>query len=246
MNVALIGHGKMGKELERLAPGRGITVKRIFTEKGNERGKALTRQSLKDVDVCIDFSTPEVAPWNIKAAAECGKNIVEGTTGWYNQVKELETLVKAKKIGCLYSANFSLGMNIFLQLAGTASKMFDKFEEYDVAIGEVHHRDKPDSPSGTALSIGQTILQNSRKKKELLFGTPQKAIAKDRLQVVSTRIGAAVGKHTVLFDSDADCIELVHTAKNRSGFALGALVAAEWLNGKKGWYTMKDVMSSQS
>ena len=246
MNIALIGYGKMGKEIERLAPDRGVTVKRVFTEKGNDRGKALTKQSLKDIDVCIEFSTPEAAPWNIRAVAESGKNIVVGTTGWHNQAKELEAFVRLKKTGCLYSSNFSLGMNIFLQLAAAATKMFDKFEEYDVAIGEFHHRDKPDSPSGTALSIGQTILQNSRRKKELLLGTPQKAIAKDRLQVTSTRIGAAVGKHTVLFDSEADSIEFIHTAKNRSGFALGSLVAAEWLKGNKGWYTMKDVLNSKA
>ena len=244
MNIALIGYGKMGKEIERIAPDRGITVKRIFNDVDNPRGEGLTKQSLKDVDVCIDFSTPEAAPANIRAASECGKNIVVGTTGWYDQIKDLESVVRAKKIGLLYSPNFSLGMNIFIQLTGSASKLLDKFEEYDVAIGETHHTGKADAPSGTALTLGQTILQNFRRKKELLLEAPRKPIAKDRLQVTSTRVGSVVGKHSVLFDSEADCIELVHIAKNRSGFALGALVAAQWLKGKKGWYTMKDFMGS--
>jgi len=244
MNIALIGYGKMGKEIERIAADRNITVKRIFTEADNQQGKGLTKQSLKDVDVCIDFSTPEAAPANIAAAAACGRNIVVGTTGWYGRMKELESLVRSKRIGLLHSPNFSLGMNVFFQLVNAASKQFDKFEEYDVAIAETHHRGKADSPSGTALSLGQMVLQSFHRKKELLLETSHKQIAKDQLHVTSTRIGMTVGKHTVLFDAEADCIELVHTAKNRSGFALGALVAAQWLKGKKGWYTMKDFMNS--
>jgi dihydrodipicolinate reductase len=115
MNIALVGYGKMGKEIERLAPGRNITIKRIFEVGDNLEGEGLTKQSLKDVDVCIDFSTPEAVPSNIRAAAECGKNIVVGTTGWYAQAKELEAVVRSRKIGLVYSPNFSLGMNVRLK-----------------------------------------------------------------------------------------------------------------------------------
>jgi 4-hydroxy-tetrahydrodipicolinate reductase len=244
VNIALIGYGKMGKELERIAGERKIAVKRIFTDKENANGKALTKASLKDVDVCIDFSSPEAAPANIRAAAECGKNIVVGTTGWYDRMKELETLIREKKTGLLYSPNFSLGMNVFFHLVTAACKHLDKFEEYDVAIAETHHRGKADSPSGTALSLGQAVLRDYHRKKELLLETSHKQIRKDQLHVSSTRVGTVVGRHSVLFDSEADSIEVIHTAKNRSGFALGALVAAEWLKGKKGWYTMKDVINT--
>jgi 4-hydroxy-tetrahydrodipicolinate reductase len=244
MNIAIIGYGKMGKELERLAPERKIIVKQIFTDKNNVGGIGLTTQSLKDVDVCIDFSTPTAVIDNIEAVITSGKNIVVGTTGWYDKLEEIKKLVKEKKVGLLYSPNFSLGMNIFCQIVSSAAHLFNKFDPYDVAINETHHTGKADSPSGTALNLGQTILQHIRRKKEILHETAHKQIKPEQLHITSTRIGNVVGVHEVHFDSEADSIELVHTAKNRQGFALGALIAAEWLKGKKGVYTMKDVLSS--
>ena len=244
MNIALIGYGKMGREIERLAGERKITVKRIFDIADNPGGTGLTKKSLKGVDVCIDFSTPAAALTNINAVAECGVNIVVGTTGWYGKLKQVEALVRAKKIGLLYSPNFSLGMNVFLELVKVASTRIDKLKEYDVAIAETHHRGKIDSPSGTAMLIGQAILSHVNRKKQLFLETSHDQIPKESLHITSTRVGTVVGKHEVLFDSEADTIELVHTAKNRSGFALGALVGAEWLKGKKGCYTMRDVINS--
>jgi len=244
MNVALIGYGKMGREIERIAGERKIKIGRIFTSENNRSGKGLTKQSLKGIDVCIDFSTPEATERNVKAAGACGKNIVVGTTGWYDRMKEIEKIVREEKIGLLFSANFSVGMNVFFQLVGMASKKFDKTEEYDVAIQETHHKSKTDSPSGTALTLGQIILKNYHRKQRMLLERAKEQIGKESLHVTSTRVGSAVGKHAVIFDSEADSIELVHTAKNRAGFARGALLAAEWLNGKKGWFTMNDVITS--
>ncbi|HEY6192395.1 MAG TPA: 4-hydroxy-tetrahydrodipicolinate reductase [Bacteroidota bacterium] len=244
MNIALLGYGKMGREIERLARERKITVKKIFDVAENPDGKGLTKQSLKGVDVCIDFSTPDAALTNIKAVADCGVNIVVGTTGWYGKLKQVEALVRAKKIGLLYSPNFSIGMNVFIGLVVEASARFDKIKEYDVAIAETHHKGKVDSPSGTALIIGEAILSQINRKKKLLLETSHDQIPKESLHVTSTRVGSVVGTHEVLFDSEADSIELVHTAKNRSGFALGALVGAEWLKGKKGCFTMRDVINS--
>jgi len=244
MNIALIGYGKMGKEIERIAKEKDITVKQIFTIENNLCAMAITKQSLKDVDVCIDFSTPTATIENIKAVADCGKNIVVGTTGWFDKLKEIEKVVKEKKIGFLHSPNFSLGMNIFYQVISSTSHIFEKFDCYDVAIHEIHHKGKADSPSGTALTLGQIILQNIRRKKEMLHETVHKQIKSEQLHITSSRIGNVIGTHSVLFDSDADTIELLHTAKNRVGFALGALAAAEWLKGKKGVYTMKDVIIS--
>jgi len=244
MNIALIGYGKMGKEIERIASERGVTVKGVFTSSNNPGGTGLTKQTLKDVDVCIDFSSPRAVADNIEAVVEAGKNIVIGTTGWYDKLKEVEKLVKAKKIGLLYSANFSLGMNIFYQILASAVRHFNKFDFYDAAIHEMHHRGKTDSPSGTALALGQIILQHLHSKKEMLHETTHKQMKPEQLHMTSTRVGHVVGTHRALFDSEADSIELVHTAKNRNGFALGALIAAEWLRGKKGMFTMKDVLMS--
>src|ERR1041385_1257436 len=241
MNIALIGHGTMGKEVEELAQKRNITVKQIFTLENNLRGMALSKQSLKDVDVCIDFSTPTAAVHNIEMVAECGKNIVVGTTGWSDQIEKVKKIVKDRNIGLLYSANFSLGMNIFFQVLSSASHVFDKFDAYDVAIHETHHKRKMDSPSGTAFTLGQIILKNVRRKKGMFHESVHGAIKPEQLHITSTRVGEVVGTHHVVFDSESDSIELIHSAKNRSGFALGALVAAEWLKGKKGFYTMKDV-----
>jgi 4-hydroxy-tetrahydrodipicolinate reductase len=242
MNIALIGYGRMGKEVEAVAQERGVKVQKIFTEKNNIGSLALTPEALREVDVCIDFSTPGVVLDNIKAVASCGKNIVVGTTGWYDRLDDVKKLVKEKKIGFLYSSNFSLGVNLFYQIVTDAARLLGKYPEYDVAINEVHHNKKADSPSGTALSLGLLVLQHHRRKKELLTETSHTEIAPNQLHVTSTRVGHVTGKHTVVFDSECDSIELVHTAKNRRGFALGALVAAEWLKGKKGFFTMKDVI----
>ncbi len=244
MNIALIGHGKMGKEVEALAKRRDVPVKQIFTVENNLRGMGITAQALKEVDVCIDFSTPAAVVHNLRLIAGCGKNIVVGTTGWYDKLDEVSTIVKETNIGLLYSPNFSLGMNIFSQLLQSAARIFDKFDSYDVAISETHHRRKADSPSGTALSLGQVILQQVRRKKEVFHESASSQIKPEQLHITSTRIGEVVGTHRILFDSEADSIELIHTAKNRSGFALGALIAAEWLNGKNGIYTMKDVLNT--
>lgn len=242
MNLALIGHGKMGKEVERAAQERGIKIVKIFEVDENADGGALTKDALKSVDVCIDFSSPEAVLGNIEAVAEVGKNIVVGTTGWYDRLDYVRKLVKEKKIGFLYASNFSLGVNIFTQIVMDAAHLFERYPQYDVSINEVHHKGKADSPSGTALTLGSTILQAIKRKSELATETQHGAIKPHQLHVTSTRVGTVTGRHTVLFDSESDMIEMTHTAKSRSGFAFGAIVAAEWLKGKKGFYTMRDVL----
>ncbi len=243
MNIALIGYGKMGKEVEHVAKEKGINIVAILREEDNTDGSGMTANSLKHVDVCIDFSTPQSVLKNIEAAAKCGRNIVVGTTGWHDRLDDVKKLVKEKKIGFLYASNFSLGLNIFSRVVMDASRLFDKHMEYDVAIHEVHHKGKADSPSGTALSLGSVVLQSLKRKKEILHETSHGQIKPDQLHITSERVGSVTGTHTVLFDSEYDSIELVHTAKNRRGFALGAIVAAEWLKGKKGFYTMSDVIN---
>jgi 4-hydroxy-tetrahydrodipicolinate reductase len=242
MNLALIGYGKMGKEVEKAAKEKGARILKIFDIDNNTGALGLTKDSLKGVDVCIDFSTPAAVLDNIEAVAESGKNIVVGTTGWYDRLDRVRKVVKEKKIGLLYSANFSLGVNIFSQIVMDAAHLFKQYGDYDVAISEMHHRGKADSPSGTALALGSIVLQNLGRKSELVTDAVHEAIKPQQLHVSSTRVGAVTGKHAVVFDSEADTIELVHTAKSRAGFAVGAVVAAEWLKGKKGMYTMRDVI----
>lgn len=242
MNLALIGYGKMGKEVELVAREKGLKIAKIFEAENNTGGIGLTPESLKGVDACIDFSTPAAVISNIEAVAECGKNMVVGTTGWYNRLDYVKKLVREKKIGFLYAPNFSLGVNIFSQVVMDAAHLFERYSEYDVAIQEVHHRAKADSPSGTALSLGALILQTLRRKSELVTEAPKSTLKPTQLHLSSTRVGSIMGKHTVIFDSEADTIEIVHTTKSRHGFAHGAVVGAEWLKGKKGFYTMRDVI----
>ena len=188
MKIALIGYGKMGKEVERVAAGRGITVGPIFSRAKNIHAKGLTKAALKGVDVCVDFSTATASLDNIEAVARAGTNIVVGTTGWYDKLPDVKKLVAAKNIGLLYAPNFSLGMNVFARLVANASQYFDSFDMYDVAVHEIHHRLKADSPSGTALMLGQMILKEMKRKKELLPDASRGAIKGRQMHITSTRV----------------------------------------------------------
>ena len=236
MNIAIIGHGKMGVEIESAARARSIAVKKVFTLEDQ-----VNAAGLEGIDVCIDFSWPQSVIGNIEVAAKNKKNIVIGTTGWYDKLDYVKKLVSDNKIGLLYSSNFSIGMNIFFRIAAEAAKSFNAYDMYDAAISEIHHTGKKDSPSGTALTLGEIVLKNLKRKKRILPDTSHGEIAPDQLHITSARAGSVVGTHSLLFDSEADSIELTHRARNRSGFALGALLAAEWLNGKQGLFTMEDI-----
>jgi 4-hydroxy-tetrahydrodipicolinate reductase len=194
---------------------------------------------LGDVDVCIDFSMPEAVLSNIRAALEAKRDIVVGTTGWYQHLPELKGEVKDS--GLLYSANYSLGMNYFFRIARHAAELMNRAPSYDLYVHEIHHREKIDSPSGSALRLAQILVEGIERKKEILTKPPEGKIRPDMLHVTSTRAGVVAGTHTIGFDSEADFIELTHVAKTRRGFALGALTAARWLHGRKGIFTMDDV-----
>jgi 4-hydroxy-tetrahydrodipicolinate reductase len=236
MNIAIIGNGKMGSEVEKAAVARKIPVKKIFTLEHPVNGA-----DLEGVDVCLDFSWPQSVIANIECAAKSKKNIVIGTTGWYDKLPAVKNIVAEHKIGLLYSSNFSIGMNIFFHIVGEAAKNFNAYEMYDAAIAEIHHKGKKDSPSGTALTLGEIILRNLKRKKSLLTETSRGEISPEQLHITSMRLGSVIGTHNVTFDSDVDKIELIHSAKNRTGFVLGALLAAEWLMGKQGLFTMDDM-----
>lgn len=234
MKIALIGYGKMGHEIDAIAREQGETIVRTF-----DIDSTVTADALLDADVCIEFSTPDAVMENIRTAVKARKDIVIGTTGWYDHLPEVRALVKDS--GLLYSSNFSLGVNIYFRIVSRAAELMNNASDYDPFVHELHHRQKTDSPSGTALHLSKLLLAGIARKKEVLTVPPKGKIAVDALHVSSTRTGYEVGTHVVGFDSETDLIELRHVAKNRKGFALGALTAARWLCGRKGVYTMDDV-----
>lgn len=237
MRIAIFGYGKMGKEIERQALNRGLSV----DLKIDIDTPPVTSEQRKNVDVVIHYANAKTIIEDLTPWADAKKPIIIGTTGWQEKLSDIKALVEKNQIGLVYASNFSLGVNIFFQLVKTSSQIMNRFEDYDAFVQEIHHKNKLDSPSGTAISIGQIILQNLERKKELLNETSHGKIAPEQLHISSVRGGAVVGTHVLTFDSLADSIEIKHTAKDRSGFALGTLLAAEWIQGKKGLFTMDDV-----
>jgi len=232
MNIALLGYGKMGKIIERIAIERGHSIVYI-------KQREQVTGSLEQADVAIDFSVPSIAVANIKEALAVQVPVVCGTTGWLEHYSEIVDFCKDKDSAFLYGSNFSLGVNIFFELNDYLAKMMRNFEQYGVSMQEIHHTQKLDAPSGTAITLAEGILANSSYESWTL--DPQ---ASDKqIHIDAVREDQVPGTHTVRYDSSIDQIEIKHTAHNREGFALGAVVAAEWLKDKKGIFSMKDVLN---
>jgi 4-hydroxy-tetrahydrodipicolinate reductase len=242
MKLALIGYGKMGKAIEKIAKEKGHEIKSIIDPNYPEFFKNIDEESLKDVDVCLDFSNPQEIINNIKKVAELKKSIVVGTTGWYDSFKEVKELVENKGIGLIWSGNFSIGVNAFFRIVENASKLFNNLEEYDVLGCEIHHKNKLDSPSGTAKMLGELLINNIERKEKIIFEKLDRKIESNELHFSSIRGGSIPGVHKIIFDSNSDTIELNHVARGREGFATGALIAAEFINRKKGFYNINDLM----
>jgi 4-hydroxy-tetrahydrodipicolinate reductase len=240
MQIAIVGYGKMGKEIEQLALERGWDVGLHV----DINTPPVTPVQRENIDVVIHFANAQTIIEDLTPWIEAHKPIVVGTTGWSNHLPKIEALVKKHQTGLIYASNFSLGVNIFFHLVRATAQVMDRFQDYDAFIQEIHHKNKLDSPSGTALTIGQLVLQYLHRKKELLSEPPLGKIRPEQLHLSSTRGGSVVGTHVLTFDSAADSIELKHTAKDRSGFALGSLLAADWIVGKKGLYTMDDLFQN--
>ena len=244
MKISIIGYGKMGHEIERVAKARGIGIASVIDP--NEKSAShheINENSVKDADVVIDFSVPAAVAKNVMTVSSLGKNMVVGTTGWYDSLDEVKDIVRKNGIGFIYSPNFSIGVNLFFKIAEESSKLLNKTNDYDVFVYEGHHNQKVDSPSGTAKALGDIILKNIRRKTKLVFDKLDRKILPEELHVASFRAGYIPGTHVVGFDSEADTIELKHSARSRAGFALGAVMAAEWVKGKKGFFTMQDFMT---
>ncbi len=246
MKIALIGYGKMGKEVERVARLRGHTVCATI----DRSDSAATHKEidgsgscLKDAEVVIDFTVPAAAIENIRKVTAAKKNMVVGTTGWYDSITEAKQLVGQSGIGFIYSSNFSVGVNVFYRIVEAAARLINKVPEYDAFGYELHHNQKLDSPSGTARSIAEILVKNISRKKQVQYDKLDRKINPEELHFASVRAGWIPGTHVVGFDSEADTIELKHTARSRAGFALGAVMAAEWVKGRKGFFTMNDFIS---
>ena len=242
LKLALIGYGKMGKMVADLADSYNARVVSIIDTNVKDAFPSITAESLADVDVCIDFTHPCAVFDNIRRVAELKKNLVVGTTGWHDLLPEVKKIVQASGIGLIYGANFSIGMNLFLRLVEQAAKEFDHYSEYDVCGYELHHNQKADSPSGTARSLCSSIIANSSRKSSPAYEKLDRKINPEELHFASIRGGCIPGTHTVLFDSEAETIELTHRARSRSCFAVGALRAASWIAGKKGIFNIKDMI----
>ena len=243
MKIALIGYGRMGKEIAAVAREKNMEVVSIDPS-GDSDFKELSPEALEGVDVAIDFTHPSVAVENIRKVAAQGVNLVVGTTGWYDRMHEVEQIVQQRGIGLIWSGNFSVGVNLFFRVVENAAVLIDALPEYDIAVHEIHHNKKADSPSGTARMVGDIILKSMSRKTTVTIETLDRPIRPEELHVTSERVGTVPGVHIVTIDSAADTIELKHTARTRTGFALGAVMAAEFIEGKKGLYSIDDLMNT--
>lgn len=230
MKIAIVGYGKMGKIIDEISQNRGHEVVARLKE-------TPTKESLNNADVVIEFSNPEVAFDNISVCLKNKIPVICGTTGWLDKKPTVEQLAIDNGTAFLYGSNFSLGVNLFFALNENLAKMMSKFNEYTCQMEEIHHIHKKDAPSGTAISLAEGIIANSDYEAWKLDETKDK-----ELGIFAIREDEVPGTHSVFYRSEVDEIEIKHTAYNRNGFALGAVIAAEWIAGKKGIFTMKDVL----
>ena len=231
MKIAILGYGKMGKEIERIAISRGHEI--VIKSDGNDM------YDISIAHIAIDFSTPESAYNNILNCINNQIPVISGTTGWLKKYDDIVRVCEEKNGALIYASNFSLGVNIFFELNNHLAKMMNKLKDYKVSIEETHHIKKLDSPSGTAITLANGIIENS----EFSDWEIDKVTSEKNVPIFSKRISDVPGIHKVSYTSDIDKVQINHIAKNRQGFALGALIASEWLVNKKGVYTMKDVLN---
>ncbi len=227
MNLAIIGYGKMGHLVEQFAPEYGFDVPLRLDIAENENGQGITRERFRGIDVAVDFSTPAAVLTDIERLSAAGVNAVIGTTGWTEQMDRAKAAVEKGRIGLVWSPNFSIGVNIFLRLVAEASRQFAPYKEYGAWAWEIHHITKKDAPSGTMLKMVEEM---------------KRADPNRHVDVTASRAGAHPGTHEIGFDSGADTVTLRHTARSREGFARGALSAAKWVVGKRGWFEFSEVL----
>jgi 4-hydroxy-tetrahydrodipicolinate reductase len=236
MKIALLGYGKMGHEVEKIAIGYSHTIGIIFDNDADWLEKL---QHIKECDVAIDFSIPSKAFDNIQKCFEAGIPIVVGTTGWYDHFERITELCHNQNGTLFYASNFSIGVNIFFDINIRLAKLMNSYPMYSPSMIEIHHVQKLDSPSGTAITLAKDIIKSNSGFKKYTTGTP----GAEEVPVQSIREGDVTGTHTVTWDSEIDQITITHEARNRRGFALGAVMAADWVKDRKGIFTMKDMLN---
>jgi 4-hydroxy-tetrahydrodipicolinate reductase len=245
MKLALVGYGKMGKTIETHALAQKHTISSIIDPFVEGAKKSLTVEHLQGCDVAIDFTHPDVVLEHIRFYINNRIPAVIGTTGWYEHLGEVASMVDEADGTILYSGNFSLGVALFLRSVRYAAALYGRTGRYDPAIIEVHHNKKADSPSGTASMLASNVLEGFPNKTRIEYETQHQRRSDEVLHVSSLRVGSVPGTHTVLFDSPEDTIELIHTARNRDGFAFGAVAAAAWLSEQgSGLYTLEDMVDA--
>lgn len=237
MKLALLGYGKMGKEIESIALERKHTIDLIVDANNMDD---LTPENLRGIDAAIEFSTPESAINNIYRCFESNTPVVVGTTGWLNRLEEVKKVCREKGQALFYASNYSVGVNIFFKLNEYLAKIMNLYPQYKAGIEETHHEHKLDKPSGTAISLASQIIRNIPSKKKWVNDYTDNP---EELQVISARLEEVPGTHVVSYGSAVDKIEMIHTAHNRKGFAEGAVMAAEWIVGKKGIFGMDDLLN---
>lgn len=236
MNIAILGYGKMGREIEKISLERNHKIPLIIDI---DNQSELTTENLSSIDVAIDFSIPESAWSNIMCCFDANTPIVSGTTGWLDKFDKLISICKEKGQTFFHASNFSLGVNIFFQLNKKLAGLMNSYSDYDISIEEIHHTQKLDAPSGTAIKLADDIISvlDRKNKWEL-----NKASEIDSIEITAIRKENITGIHTITYDSPMDFIEIKHSAKSRKGFALGAILAAEFIKDKKGYFTMNDLL----
>ena len=247
MKIAILGYGKMGRIIEKIAQDRKHEiVLKIDVDNQHE----LTAENLQKADVAIEFSTPATVLEHIEACFKAKVPIIVGTTGWYGHLQRLKDECEQEGSTMLYASNFSVGVNVFFHVNKVLARLMNNYPYYDVQVEEIHHIHKLDSPSGTAITIAEGIVEGLDRKNEWVNILTTEGnegmddtVKADQLLIESLRIDSVPGTHTVVYDSEVDTIEFKHTAHNRNGFALGAVLAAEWVQGKKGFYSAKDMFN---
>ena len=236
MKIALVGYGKMGHMIEEIAIGRGHEV---VLKISSQNAHDLTETNLQKADVAIEFTSPSAAFENVKKCIEAEVPVVTGSTGWNEKLREAEKICKEHSGSFLHASNFSIGVNIFFEVNKLLAKLMNSQPDYEVSLKEIHHTQKKDAPSGTAVTLAEQILQELKRKNTWIKkGSPDA----DQIFISSERIDPAPGTHHVKYSSEIDDIEIIHTAHNRKGFATGAVLAAEYIHDKKGVFSMKDVL----
>jgi 4-hydroxy-tetrahydrodipicolinate reductase len=245
LNLAIIGDGKMGQRIKELAPQFGFKTSLIIGLDQNKSGNGISLETFRGIDVVIDFSHPDAVKTHIKKVAQLGIPMVIGTTGWYDDSNWAETIAEKYRARLVYGSNFSLGVQLYIKLAKKAGELFGKSNLFDASIHEIHHTNKIDAPSGTAITLAKEWLKGTGSTNGYVYGIPDKGMVdKQKLRITSQRTGSVFGDHTLRLNSEWDDIELTHRARSRNGFAVGALKTAIWLHKNKehGFFLIEDIV----